>query len=347
MGPIPQTVSRWPAWLNAAALLFASWLLIAVLSFQARPGAEVIAVAFPPLWNSQQVFAALASSDAAIVRITALATVVVVRPSDRDGLVRLRRGLALPRSASRRGVFGRDFQGHFDVMDRNLESFREAASRALIALLWLHVPIAAAIGMARGTGGLLPTLFMMLLAGAAKLSWRVAGNGVSTRLVVAVALMSEVAMLTFQLSGHPWQSDLHMYFFAMLACLVAYCDFRPIMAAAIAVSLHHLALNFLVPAAIYPGGSDLGRVLLHAAVLAMEAGVLIWLVRQLHGLIATAQYKTAEALAANAGEALANVGRAEAERRAQFESEAATAAKAATRAKSEFLAMMSHEIRTP
>ena len=82
---------RWPAWLNAAALLLASWLLIAALSLQPRPGTEVIAVVFPPFWNSQQVFSAVASSDAAIVRTTALATIVVVRPSDHEGLLRLRR----------------------------------------------------------------------------------------------------------------------------------------------------------------------------------------------------------------------------------------------------------------
>jgi hypothetical protein len=47
--------------------------------------------------------------------------------------------------------------------------------------------------------------------------------------------------------------------------------------APVAVALHHLALNFLLPAAIYPGGADLGRVVLHAVILLMEAGVLIWL----------------------------------------------------------------------
>ena len=77
--------------MNAAALLLTSWILIAALSFQARPGAEVIAVVFPPLWNSQQVFSAVAASDAAIVRTSALASIVVVRPSDHEGELKLRR----------------------------------------------------------------------------------------------------------------------------------------------------------------------------------------------------------------------------------------------------------------
>ena len=84
------TASRWPAWLNAAALLVASFIAIAALSFQIRPGTEVVAVAFPPWWSAQQAFQATASANAAIVRMTAIPSVLVVRPDDRAGLARLR-----------------------------------------------------------------------------------------------------------------------------------------------------------------------------------------------------------------------------------------------------------------
>jgi hypothetical protein len=84
------SASRWPAWLNAAALLIASWIAIAALSLQVRPGAEIVAVVFPPWWSAQEVFFAAASADAAIVRMTALPSLLVVRPDDRNGLARLR-----------------------------------------------------------------------------------------------------------------------------------------------------------------------------------------------------------------------------------------------------------------
>jgi hypothetical protein len=76
--------------LNAAALLAASFVAVAALSLQVRPGAEVVALAFPPWWSARQVFLATASADAAIVRVTAVPAILVVRPDQHDGLKRLR-----------------------------------------------------------------------------------------------------------------------------------------------------------------------------------------------------------------------------------------------------------------
>ncbi|MDD1528094.1 hypothetical protein C7U92_18360 [Bradyrhizobium sp. WBOS7] len=80
---------RWPAWANSAALLIAGWTALAILTLQVRPGATIVAVAFPPWWSTQQVFQAAGSAQAGIVRATALPTLLVVRPDDHDGLSRL------------------------------------------------------------------------------------------------------------------------------------------------------------------------------------------------------------------------------------------------------------------
>ena len=91
MGRGPNiATSGWPAWLNATALLLASVVAVAALSLQVRPGVEVVAVAFPPWWSSQQVFEATASADAAIVRTTAVTAILVVRPDAHEGVTRLR-----------------------------------------------------------------------------------------------------------------------------------------------------------------------------------------------------------------------------------------------------------------
>jgi methyl-accepting chemotaxis protein len=187
-----------------------------------------------------------------------------------------------------------------------LANLRETTSKILLAVLCLHILIAVSIGLIRGAPWLVPAAFMLTMAVAAMVSWRASGNGLSTRLVFAVALMGDVSMLVFQLAGHAWQIDMHMYFFAALACLVAYCDYRPIVAGTIAVALHHLTLNFIIPAAVYPDGADLGRVVFHALVLLIEASVLIWLAHTVSHLFHTAALKTAEAETAGAAEARAN-----------------------------------------
>ena len=81
---------RWAAWLNATALLVAGWLALVFLTFQVRPEASVIAVAFPPWWSTQQAFQAAGSARAAIVRATALPALLVVQPDDHDGRTQLR-----------------------------------------------------------------------------------------------------------------------------------------------------------------------------------------------------------------------------------------------------------------
>jgi len=205
----------------------------------------------------------------------------------------------------------------------DLSALRETASKVLLALLWLHVPIAIAIGALRDVAWAWPAGITIILALAATLSWRGTGNALPTRLIVAVALMGDVSIFTWQLADHAWQTDMHMYFFAVLASLVAYCDYRPIVAGTVAVALHHLVLNFLLPAAVYPGGADLGRVVLHAVILSVEAVVLAWLAHTLTALFATAAQKTAEAQAAGTAQAQANIQRLEAERRANLQQDTA------------------------
>ena len=209
------------------------------------------------------------------------------------------------------------------VESDDLRVVRETTSKALLAVLWLHVPIAITIGMARGADWLMPAAVMAAMAMAATASWRMAGNGLSTRLVFAVALMGGVSVITFQLAGHAWQADVHMYFIVGLACLVAYCDYRPILVGAAAVALHHLVLNFILPAAVYPGGSDFGRVVLHAVILLIEAGVLSWLALKLSHLFETTAQKTAEAEAASAAEARATIDHSAAEQQAKQDRDAA------------------------
>jgi methyl-accepting chemotaxis protein len=204
----------------------------------------------------------------------------------------------------------------------SVEALRNTAGKGMLILLWLHLPLSLAISLARGMDWIMPASLMTVLAIAATLSWRISGSGVSTRCTVAVALMGGVSLLVYQMSGHPWQIDMHMYFFATLACLAAYCDFRPILIGAGAVALHHLTLNFLYPAAVYPGGGDFSRVVVHAVILVFEAAILVWLPYKLAQMFDIMAEKSAEAEAAKAAQQQATAERAEAEHQAKQERDA-------------------------
>ncbi|MEE8628045.1 MULTISPECIES: methyl-accepting chemotaxis protein [Methylobacterium] len=167
------------------------------------------------------------------------------------------------------------------------DDLRRSFARILIPLLWAHVPVAAALPLITGGGASpAPGLAAAVLAGAATLSWWRDPIGLRTRLASALALVGMAAVLLYASAGHPWQVDLHMYFFACLAVLAGWCDWRVILAATGATALHHLVLNLLLPAAVFPAGGDLGRVVLHAVILTIEAAVLARICHTVAGTLA-------------------------------------------------------------
>ncbi len=58
-----------------------------------------------------------------------------------------------------------------------------------------------------------------------------------------------------------------------------------IIAATLTVAVQHLGLNFLASALIYPGGGSLGRVMIHAVILLIEAGVLMMICETLRRMV--------------------------------------------------------------
>jgi methyl-accepting chemotaxis protein len=159
----------------------------------------------------------------------------------------------------------------------DLDEHRALTHRIFIALLWLHVPLNIAVCLLAGGPWLLIGWATAIAAALATATWRLLPNPLVVRATNAVALMVVISLLLAGMSGKAWQLDVHMYYFAALALVAIYCDTYAIIAAAVVVAVHHLLLNFVLPGAIYPGGSDLGRVVLHAAILIVEASGLIWM----------------------------------------------------------------------
>ncbi len=85
-----------------------------------------------------------------------------------------------------------------------------------------------------------------------------------------------------------------MLFFAEVAVTAALLDRQAVIVGTLVVALHHLALNLVLPALVFPGGADLTRVLFHAVVLAFELAALTWLVGQAANALSEAERSAVE-----------------------------------------------------
>ncbi|HEX5378786.1 MAG TPA: methyl-accepting chemotaxis protein [Phenylobacterium sp.] len=161
-------------------------------------------------------------------------------------------------------------------MFENLAEQRRFGDRVLTGLLWALAPIVAVTALAVKGPWIMLGLSAAAIAAAATGVRKMDDGGPATRITVSVGLMGVTSLLVAAFAGRAWQIDMHMAYFAALAALVIYCDWTVILAGAGMVAAHHLLLNLVLPAAVFPGGGDLARVILHAVILVAEAVALMW-----------------------------------------------------------------------
>ncbi|MBO6827414.1 MAG: hypothetical protein JJ879_14505, partial [Sneathiella sp.] len=170
-----------------------------------------------------------------------------------------------------------------------LEDLRQTAAKYLNYLLWLHVPLLAIAGYFVGGDWVSATIGGAVFAAIPTLLKFQQGVNFTYRSSVAISFVVQVGLLVYVFSGHPWQIDIHMYFFAALAIVSAFCCWRSILVATVAIALHHLILNFVLPAAVFPEGADFFRVVLHAVIVVLEAAVLVFMTAKLTGAFEASQ----------------------------------------------------------
>jgi len=193
-----------------------------------------------------------------------------------------------------------------------IKKIRRTASTALVGFVWAQVGVAILLGLMTGQPILVPAAMIAVLAAANTASWYIGRGDTQSRYTTAVAVVLSVAVLVYQMGGHPWQIDMHMYFFAALAILVVQADGRALLLAAAVVAAHHLILNFALPLAVFPDGGNFARVVLHAVIVVLETGALLWLTDRL-----TSGFRSAEDSITRANQALAQVETLTAEREAE------------------------------
>lgn len=111
------------------------------------------------------------------------------------------------------------------------------------------------------------------------LAWKIRGS--FAPMLSAVGLIGQAIAFSAAFSGHPWQLDSHMLFFALMAALVVLIDVRALLVAAGVVVVHHLSLSIVLPSLIYPDAGllpNIARTLFHGVILAAETAALIFVV---------------------------------------------------------------------
>ncbi|NNE51055.1 MAG: methyl-accepting chemotaxis protein [Sulfitobacter sp.] len=159
------------------------------------------------------------------------------------------------------------------------------------------------------------------------------------KIYVGVGLVGQAICITAALSGHSWQMDSHMLFFALLAICMYLREPAVIIATAAMIAVHHLSLSVLMPQLVYPSFSlieNLERTLLHGTVVVTVAAIIWWSLRkqiatQQRAETASSQARaaTAEARSALAEVEAANASTQEALEEARAAQKAADAARAA------------------
>ncbi|MEP0235800.1 methyl-accepting chemotaxis protein [Roseibium sp.] len=167
-----------------------------------------------------------------------------------------------------------------------LDALRTSFAKYIIFFIWANVILVMVATAWNGTAPLVVISGAALLLGAgATATWLKFKNGAETRIATAISLAALVALFVAGMaSADPttsYQLDAHMYFFAMLAILAGWVDWRALVAYAGVVAVHHLVLNFALPWAVFPNGADFARVVFHAVIVVAEVAVLWWTVAQL------------------------------------------------------------------
>jgi methyl-accepting chemotaxis protein len=157
----------------------------------------------------------------------------------------------------------------------NLGTFQRTVGHALTALCFAHLPILALVSWLLDRNVVANTMIAAVLALLPTTLLRLRSSITTVAFALAVALVGQTSILVFIFKGHPWQVEMHFYYFAVLAMIAGFCEWRVLILAAALISLHHLTLNEVLPAAVYPGGSDFFRVAVHAIIVVVETVMLV------------------------------------------------------------------------
>jgi methyl-accepting chemotaxis protein len=191
-----------------------------------------------------------------------------------------------------------------------LGDIRATATKIFVWVVWAHVLLAGGVALIARNPWQWPMAVALAVAVVATVcAWKLR-DGLPLRSIMALCLTFGPILFVYAGRGHfsgiagngDWQVDYHMYFFGVFAMLTAYIDWRPIAISAAFTAAHHLILDLVVPANVFPE-EGIDRVALHALAVVIECGVLFWLTiaiaslfKRLEDLVDFTSRETADAL---------------------------------------------------
>ena len=156
-----------------------------------------------------------------------------------------------------------------------LLDFQTSIARLLVGLTALHAVVLTAMAFVMDRHPGLALVISAGVAGFAAIAYFRHFPIQALGSALAVALITQTALLLLIFEGHRWQIEMHFYFFAVLAMLAGFCEWRVMVLAAGLIAVHHFLFNELLPDVLYPGGTDILRVGVHALVVTVETAMLI------------------------------------------------------------------------
>ena len=175
-----------------------------------------------------------------------------------------------------------------------LPAVRRSSELIVTALICAYGPILAGAELTIGRWSIVSLVLWACMATFALIAQMQASGTPRTRVTLAATACAMPALLVLALQGQPWQADAHMQFFAVLAIVATLLDRRAIIVGATVIALHHLVLNFVLPALVFPGTGSVARVLFHAVILVLEAAALALLADRCASAMQAAETASAE-----------------------------------------------------
>jgi methyl-accepting chemotaxis protein len=170
--------------------------------------------------------------------------------------------------------------------DVSLGALRLNGCRVIASLCVLMALISIATAAFLRPEDLLLTGIVSVLAGAAPVYLTLQKRtDLPALLTHAFGLPLYTFLMIYLFRGHPWQMDMHMLVFVDLAVITILFEWRAVLVVAALGAVHHLGLNFLAPEMVFYGSGGIGRVLVHAVIVVMEALVVAWLAMRMPGLL--------------------------------------------------------------